>query len=184
MARRKLTDMERLALMQSVYKVVADQVSTRNPGSLRHRMDEQARRDYAESGVKSRDLLVNGKKVGTYSVTMTKEVPPEHHVGIRWGDGKAPVEEFSEWCDENLTKADLLDFVTDGGEDTDMMESLANWWFGATGEVPAGFERYERDVPGMEPTFKGTTIRVSPEKVARAMGAELPGAVVGLLGGE
>lgn len=184
MAQKKLTDLERLALMQAIYKVVAEQVSTRNPDSLRHRLDEQARKDYAESGVKSRDLLLNGKKVGTYSVSMTKEVSPAHLDGIRWNGDKAPVEEFSEWCEDNLTKADLLDFVTDGGEDTDMMESLANWWFGATGEVPDGFEHFEHDVPGMAPTFNGTTVRVSPEKVARAMGAELPATVVGLLGGE
>jgi hypothetical protein len=52
------------------------------------------------------------------------------------------------------------------------------------GELPDGCEMADVVTPAQPERVKGTTLRVDPKKVSRALGNELPTAIAGLLGGE
>lgn len=174
MAAHEWTDMERLIVAQAVYKVVADEVSTKDPDGLRGRMDAEARAAYERDGIKSRDALLLGEKVGTWSVKVSKAVEEtrEDHVVVE--DARA----MDEWLLGNaLTMAAYIQ--RDG-----VLEDFANWVLGSTGEVPGGCSVTEVVHHGRPAGFAGTTLKVDPARVAEVMQGQLPAAVAGLLGGE
>ena len=165
-----MTDMERLAIAQAVYKAVAGVVSTKDPYNLRGQVDSALVDAYMSTGAKSFDLRLNGGKVGSISVTVAKA---KHDTSLRITDRKA----FETWAlsegfahEETVTRV-VMD------EDAVLSAALLN------GEVPDGCEPVTIDEPEH---VSGTSIRgCKPEDVAAALGTGLPQAVAGFLtGGE
>jgi aspartyl-tRNA synthetase len=74
---RELPVMEQLAIEQALFSRLGEDVSTKNPDSLRSACDQQVVDNYRAMGAKSYDVHVNGSKVGTYSVRTSKEKPQE-----------------------------------------------------------------------------------------------------------
>lgn len=158
--------MEQLAIAQGLYKQIAGAVSTKDPDSLRASIDRQVIRDYLDSGIKSRDLRVNGEKVGTYSVRIAK---PKTERVMRETDHEA----FVKWAGENPELCTLFAL--------NQAQKLAQFALETAGELPDGFAFEEVTTPE---TVSGTTLKVDVQKVAQAIGNALPSAVAGLLGGE
>lgn len=160
------SDLERLALAQAVYKALGSIVSTKGD-SLRARLDAEVVADYPLTGVKSRDVLLHGEKVGTYAVKLTK---PVDGVEARLVDAEA----FIRWIRESDGGMDMLKRLV--YSEPARLVKLAS----CDGELPDGC-RVERVV---EPSrVSGAVLKVSPEKVAAALGDGLPSAVMGLLDG-
>lgn len=197
-----MTDLEKLTIAQALYKAIAAAVSTKDPDSLRGRMDVAAIRGYEATGAKGFDLRLAGRKVGTYSVRVSK---PVHRTDLVVRDRAG----FEGWCVANgIAEARESWKVADGlaldEEERDAFQRLvragvirrhvlvdvtdvtlvdAKRHMAETGEVPDGCEAIVVDEPSRP---VGTTLRVDVALVADALGDGLPGALAGLLadGGE
>lgn len=168
-----LTDIQRLAVAEAMGKAIKDMTNPRGGAhgapTLRTECDDALRADFEASGTDRRRISINGQEVGTLSARLSK---PESGTRVVVGDERA----FVRWI-----------MAGDGGEDAiwrlihdpktrEAVIAAAT----ADGELPDGcrVESYERPAQWL-----GTTLRVSVPKVGTALGAELPSAVVGLLGG-
>ena len=168
-----LTDIQRLAVAEAMGKAIKDMTNPRGGAhgapTLRTECDDALRADFEASGTDRRRISINGTEVGTLSARLSK---PESGTRVVVGDERA----FVRWI-----------MAGDGGEDAiwrlihdpktrDAVIAAAT----ADGELPDGcrVESYEKPAQWL-----GTTLRVSVPKVGTALGAELPSAVVGLLGG-
>ena len=160
-----MTDMEQLAIMQSLFKILAEKVSTKDPDSIRSQVDEHLLRSYEVTGAKSYDLNINGKKVGSMSVSVSKETS-KNVVDL------TDPEAFTIWIEDN---PDLCQWYAD-----EHGQEFAEWVMSQTGELPDGVAGRTVITP---PAVKGTTIRVDPDKVANALGNQLEPVVAGLLAG-
>ena len=196
--RRKLTEMESLIIAQALFKALSAAVSTKDPDSLRGRMDAEAIANYAKTGAKSFDLTLNGTKVGSFTVRLSKAV---HRVDFVAADRDACLH----WCVENglaetvttyeaaspadgwdEQQAHALDLLLSTGAlranttvmSPDLAISDAKRHFEETGELPDGCRLEAVDEPSVP---IGTLLKVDPALVAQAMGNELPNAVAGLL---
>lgn len=65
-----MTSEERFAVAQAVYGLAGAMVKTKTPGNLRADMDAEALELYDAHGVKSKELRVGGRKVGTLSLNV------------------------------------------------------------------------------------------------------------------
>ena len=169
----ELTDIQRLAVAEAMGKAIKDMTNPRGGAhgapTLRTECDDALRQMYDAEGVDRKRIVINGQEVGTLSARVSK---PESGTRVVVGDEMA----FVRWI-----------MAGDGGEDAiwrlihdpktrDAVIAAAT----ADGELPDGcrVESYERPAQWL-----GTALRVDPKKVGAALGAELPFAVVGLLGG-
>ena len=158
-----LTSIEKLTIAQALYKAIADEVSTKNPHSLRSEIDAEILDAYNTDGIKSRDLRINGEKVGTYTVRVKKAFTKDRPV-------LTDISAFNTWLNENIEYA--LGYALSQPDFVD--------WVVKQGELPDGYELDRVEFPE---AATGTTLKVDVQKVADAMGNELPSAVAGLLGG-
>lgn len=159
-----MNDVETLAFLQALSKRVKEEVDTKNPDSLRYYMDRRLLDAYEKGGVKSIDLKIGDEVVGTYSVRKSKaktELVP------RIVDLVA----YKSWIVENIE--DVIDYIA---MDTRFLGTVVN-----DGEVPSGVEVKETSSPE---TATGTMLKVDTQKVAHAIGNELPTVVRGLLEGD
>ena len=157
-------NVERLAIAQAVFKAVSAAVSTKDPLSLRGRLDEELRDMYADVGVKSIDVKVAGQKVGTYSVKVAKA---KDEMRVRVTDHRA----FEEWLFEGDGTGYLHRLV---GECEDRLVRMMS----EAGEVAPGCDAERHSVPDM---ITGTTLTVRPDKVAEALDGQLTEAIAMLL---
>ena len=165
-----MNDMEKLAIVQAIYKSIAEDVSTKNPDGLRRAVDEQMAALYEQTGAKSFDMKVNGEKVGTYSLTIAK--PTEGTVEKRFEveDPEAAVDSADYALYHLYAKAHAEDF--------------AAWVLEEHGEMLDGCRLTDYAVPGDAGGYiTRTTIRVDPTKVAEAVGPALGSDIRMLLGG-
>ena len=89
-----MADVEKLAIAQWAYKKFAGLVSTKDADSLRGQADEAYRELYEQTGAKSYDIKLAGKKVGTYSLKVA-EAKDEPRVIVDDDDM------FARWIYEN-----------------------------------------------------------------------------------
>lgn len=154
---------ERLAVITAFGKVVKQAEK-----QVREEVDAQMREDFLQHGVTQKQLVVNGKKVGTISVTMTKEKV-----------GKYPMikslPEFVEWLRISDGGLDTLNRLVTIKPDLVLEAAIAD------GEIPDGCELVERCEPAM---MKNTTVLVQLPKVIDALGNNLGAAAAALLTGE
>ena len=158
-----MTDAEKLAVAQAVYKAVGEVVSTKDPDSLRGRESARLLEQYQAEGIDRKRLMVNGVEVGTLSVTKQH---PTQYLRANIYDPR----DLLEGADPD----DLREFILA----EEFIESYA-LWARSQGILTPGvtFTQVVKDKP---PT---TTLRgCEPEKVAAALGEMLPAAVLGLIG--
>ena len=164
----ELSKMEKLAVCQAFIKSVGEKVETGNPRNLRGEVDREMIEAYEQLGCKSFDVKLLGRKVGTYTLTVSKPKPSKERVEYDVVDEDA----FNRWAFENGY------MVVDSKRVLKDMER--------TGELPDGCEPItvvEAGYDGGEVTR--TTLRVDTEQVARALGPQLePVAQLLLEGGE
>ena len=168
----ELTDMEQLAIKQSLYKTLADDISTSKRGNLRSRVDETYKEYYRLSGGKTYNVNVNGMKVGTFSV-VAKDAESKAEVYII--DRVA----FGDWVrdDDSVANAAIEWMLAD----TKRAEAFAKYLVELTGVMPEGCEAY---VSNGEPKLTTRFSKLDPQKVASALGNALPSTIAGLLGGD
>ena len=169
----ELNDLQRLAVAEAMGKAIKEMTNPRGGAhgapTLRTECDDALRQMYETEGVDRKRIVINGTEVGTLSARLSKQ---ESGTRVVVDDEKA----FVRWL-----------MAGDGGEDAiwrlihdtktrDAVIAAAT----ADGELPDGcrVESYDK-----LSQWLGTTLRVSVPKVGAALGAELPSAVVGLLGG-
>lgn len=177
-----MNKMQRLALAQGLYSKLGEIVSTKNPDSLRSELDDRARFLYETDGIKSRDVVINGVKVATYSVK-TKQQPAEKPL-IRTFLHIENEDEFYTW----LANSGRMTIEAVVRENPELFYRL---FVEELGEIPDGcFVESVELTPGQPerpPVYAGTVLRVDTEKLAMALGPQLPGEVAKVLtdgGGE
>ena len=169
----ELTDIQRLAVAEAMGKAIRDVTNPRGGAhgapTLRTECDYALRRMYETEGVDRKRIVINGQEVGTLSARLSK---PESGTRVVMDDRDALVE----WLLHSDGGEDAIKRLVSDSKTRDAIIAAAT----ADGELPDGcrVEDYER--PAL---WLGTTLRVSVPKVGAALGAELPSAVVGLLGG-
>lgn len=154
---------ERLAVITAFGKAVK-----KAEKQVREEVDAQMREDFMERGIIQKQLTVNGRKVGTISVRMTKE-----KVGKYPMLKSAP--EFVEWLRTSDGGLDTLNRLVSIKPDLVLDAAVAD------GELPDGCELVERCEP---PMMNGTTVRVQLPKIIDALGNNLGAAAAALLTGE
>lgn len=170
----KLTDVERLAIAQAVYKVAGKLVSTKDPDSLRSHIDGGYKELYDSTGAKSFNVMVRGKKVGTYSIKTSKPAPPESRLLFKVDD----YETLARWFD-CIEPEMLSDYAAVN------LGSFAEFVFKTTGELPDGCKLEEVRTFGSRGQYCGGSLRIDEHAVADALGDVLPPRFVAMLeGGE
>lgn len=167
-----MNDSERLAIAQAIYNHLGKLVSTKDPDSLRAQADREYKALFEQTGAKSFDVRVNGSKVGTYSVKVSKAKPEVIEKGIEIND-ESLVMRFAMACDRQT----LANYVRD------RMQDFVEWYAVLTGEALAGCEWVEYVTPATEPAYMGGTLKVNAEDVANAING-LDIGIYGLLEGE
>jgi hypothetical protein len=165
--------MEQLAIKQALYKVLAADVDTKDPYNLRGYVSAGIIEQYRQTGAKSYDLRIDGTKVGTMGVSVSKETEERHEKRFRVADDAA----LDAWVRGNDAQAFWDAFITSH------RDVFAKWYFECMGELPDGCEMADVTIPAKPSQVTGTSLRVKPEKVREALGANLPTAVAGLLEG-
>lgn len=158
-----VTNEERCAVITAFGKAVKQAEK-----QVREKVDAQMREDFMTNGVTQKQLVVNGKKVGTISARMTKE-----KVGKYPMLKSAP--EFVEWLRTSDGGLDTLNRLVSIKPDLVLDAAIAD------GELPDGCEMVERCEP---PMMTGTTLRVQLPKVIDALGNNLGAVAAALLTGE
>lgn len=159
-------DLAKLAVANAMTSALGSVTSQRDPDSIRSRADLHLHEMFENDGVDRIRIRVNGVEVGTLSAKVTKPKVGVETVVLNY-------EEFIEWLR-----------TSDGGRDTisrlvAAMPAKVVEMATVDGELPDGCAVRDVCEP---PRFGGTMLKVNKEKVAQALGAELPNAVIGLLG--
>lgn len=163
-----LAPMEQLAIKQAVFSAIGEEVSTKNPDSLRSMLDATLLDTYRATGAKSYDVNVNGSKVGTYTVKVGKErTEPMFTV--------YDSSEFAQWLASDEGTYYAIQFAASNGD------RFLKYALDEDGTVPDGVGVEMVTVP---PAVSGTTLRVDSKKVAKAISnGYLPTPISRLLGG-
>ena len=169
----ELSDIQRLAVAEAMGKAIRDMTNPRGGAhcatTLRTECDAALREMYEAEGVDRKRIVINGVEVGTLSARLSK---PESGTRVSMSD----TGEFVRWLRESDGGYDALwRLVTASKTHQAVMDAAT-----ADGELPDGCRVESYDKPQ---AWLGTTLRVDVKKVGAALGAELPSAVVGLLGG-
>ena len=170
----ELSRQERLFVAQAFYRAAGELVSTKDPCNLRGEADAFYRDLYEQTGAKSFDAKVNGMKVGTYSVKVTKAKPASTERRFKVSDPAA----LLPWVSD-VDPAIAAEYVLQRAGD------FAEWYAYQTGELPDGCNFIEIGTPAMPEQYAGGSLRIDPQQVAEALGAQLLEAMQLLLeGGE
>lgn len=160
-------DMERLALLIALDKAIKPEIDRNNPRSLRAAADAELLEGYDRTGVDRMRIRVNGKSVGTISVTST----PGHteHVAMLVDDYA-----FCEWFTHDGNGWTILqDFLRTQTNRTRFMEFVADYMLVDSEVIPGIVD----DTPFVDEKL-GTTARgFKTEEIADAFGMGLDEAV-------
>lgn len=169
----ELNDLQRLAVAEAMGKAIKDVTNPRGGAhgapTLRTECDDALRQMYEEEGVDRKRIVISGQEVGTLSARFSKPESGTRVVMDRDLD-------LVEWLRHSDGGFDALLRLVRDGKTRDAIIAAAT----ADGELPDGcrVDGYEKPA-----AWLGTALRVDPKKVGAALGAELPSAVMGLLGG-
>lgn len=167
-----LNDSERLVLLQALYSVIGEHVSTKNPFSLRSEMDEKYRELYETTGSKSFDMKLGDTVVGTYSIRFSKEKDSETFLDFEVIDHVA----LAFWFNNAANREIINNFVAAN------LKQFAEYYFTETGEMPEGCEIVKHIKPAVDKAYIGGALKINNESVANIIGNALPG-IAGLLEG-
>ena len=176
---KQFSDIEKLAISQGIYKVIAQNVDTKNPDSLRGRIDAQMIQDYKRDGIRTKDIRVCGHDVGTLSIKRQSGKPATEDE-LRAYPAVEDVEKFERWINGamDMNRSMLIDFIICYSDD------FLDWWMPIVGELPDGCEIVHKLIPGqpaVDERIIGTVLKIDENKVADALKGELPFAVAKLL---
>lgn len=146
-----------LAKCQAEYQRLASIVSTTEPDSLRRALDDVARLRYEQDGIKSYEVKIGDRKVGTYTVRATKEEPERTDTHLEFDAGKA-----REWVE--TVDRDWL-----GGYLADHAVEIAEAYMRETGEILEISKVVEERIPAIPSTFKNMVLKIDREKVENAL---------------
>lgn len=166
----EMTKVEELIVKQAFLNAVGEDLKTKDPDNLRGQVDQMMREAYEQNPMagKSYDLKLLGQKVGTYSLTVSKDKPSREELTLEINDRA----EFMAWAEENgyVEKVADMDAVLE-----DMRKG---------GVVPDGCTPAKVVIPG---TVGGivtrTTVKVDEGEVMRVLGHQLEPIAYALLGG-
>ena len=167
-----MNDSERLAIAQAIYNHLGKLVSTKDPDSLRAQADREYKALYEQTGAKSFDVRVNGEKVGTYSIKVSKAKPAEEYKKLVVVNG-IDLQDFI----SDLPHGLLRDFAQD------YKQEFATWYLEEYGELCDGCMVDTVTIEATEPAYMGGTLKVNAEDVANAING-LDIGIYGLLEGE
>lgn len=166
----ELTPSERWALALALRKVLDQITDGKRSDSIRALLDSELLADYADGRSDRKPVMVRGTKVGSLGIRST---PAHTEARLYLEDAK----QFVKW----LQGPDATQYLEAFVKSRKCSELLLKFCVDAVlldGEVPAGCSFAYEDVPEQVTTaYSGIT----PEKVAEALGAELPGAVLALM---
>ena len=169
----ELSDIQRLAVAEAMGKAIKDMTNPRGGAhdapTLRTECDDALRADFEASGTDRRRIVINGTEVGTLSARLSK---PESGTRVVMDKDY----DLVDWLRHSDGGFDTLLRLVRDGKTRDAIIAAAT----ADGELPDGCRVENYDKPA---AWLGTALRVDPKKVGAALGAELPSAVIGLLGG-
>ena len=169
----ELSDLQRLAVAEAMGKAIRGMTDPRGGAhgapTLRTECDDALRADFEASGTDRRRIVINGQEVGTLSARLSK---PESGTRVVMDKDY----DLVDWLRHSDGGFDALLRLVRDGKTRDAVIAAAT----ADGELPDGCRVESYDKPA---AWLGTALRVDPKKVGAALGAELPSAVVGLLGG-
>lgn len=167
----ELTGIQTLAVAEAMGKAIRDATNPRGGAhgapNLRTEQDDALRYEYEENGTDRRRIIIGGVEVGTLSARISKA---ESGTRVVVRDADALVR----WLRESDGGLDALARLVAIARE-DVIKAAT-----ADGELPDGCAVEDYQKPAQ---WLGTVLRVKPEKVGEALGAELPSAVMGLLGG-
>ena len=167
-----MNDIERLTLAQAIYSELGKIVSTKDPESLRSKIDEQYRELYESTGSKSYDVKLNDNIVGTYSIRFSKSKDSESRDVFEVRDYEA----LAKWF-EGVDASIISSYVAHD------LAQFAEWYMAETGEMPDGCNMSTVVTPAVEKHYMGGALRVDSQSVLEAMNDALPYFVAGLLEG-
>lgn len=147
-----------LAKCQAEYQRLASVVSTTEPDSLRRALDDVARLRYEQDGIKSYEVKIGDKKVGTYTVRATKEEPERDVTTFVVDDPEAALRWLMEDRTDKFYKR-LCDAAAEIAVDC-MRE---------TGELIESTCARTEHVPAIPSTFKNMVLKIDREKVENAL---------------
>ena len=169
----ELSDIQRLAVAEAMGKAIKDVTNPRGGAhgapTLRTECDDALRQMYEAEGVDRKRIVINGQEVGTLSARLSK---PESGTRVAMTDTGL----FVRWLRESDGGYDALWRLVTASKTNQAVLDAAT----ADGELPDGCRVEDYEKPA---AWLGTALRVDPKKVGAALGAELPSAVIGLLGG-
>ena len=150
--------LETLAVYQAAYKRVAEVVSTKDPESLRSRVQEELLRRCEATGTDRVRPMVGGIPVGTMSVTFTKPTPETHVTEPVVYDRAALLAGIGEDFEAFLKDAVRRD-----------IERYAVEYARETGELLDGMEWHTTVSLARRSVPKGVTLRIDEEKVVQGI---------------
>lgn len=167
------------AIEQAIYKMVAEDVSTKNVGNLRSEVDDHYLDLYRSTGAKSFAVRLNGEEVGVASIKGAAPRRPKASTK------KAPTvlvvtdEDALIANDSDDFKAFITQYVRAH------IGEIAIAYVKETGEKLNGIEEAPTLEPPVEPAKPSVSIRIYEDRVADVVGAKALGGIVhGMLGGE
>ena len=170
---REWNDVERLAFAQALFKMAAKLVDTKDPDSLRAKVDRGYKELYEQTGSKSFDVMLNGQQVGTYSIRFSKPKQEEKRYSFEVVD----YEKLARYFTSEITDAECRDFASS------FLAMFAEYVFNASGEILDGCDVIPIITPATEKQYIGGVLKIDSEQVQEAVRDVLPQTVVGLLGG-
>lgn len=168
-----MNSIERLAVEQAVYNAIGADLKTGVTDNLRGEVNGFYLDLYERTGATGFEVRLNGQKVGTYGFSKVKGTPERTVTELRVTDHAAlcanDSQEFSDWLSRYLTAH---------------LDELAVQYATETGELLDGMEYVTTTTPATPDTIRPDgTLRVRPERVAKALGNALPATIAGLLEG-
>lgn len=148
----------RLAVLQAIYNKAGEEVSTKDPCSLRSEVDQYFKEQYELTGAKSSDININGVQVGTYSAKFSK--PTEEKVS-----SELVIDDFADvalWVSQMSDKEIRYLVETD-------LDHFAHLAFERYGEVPLGCHVQKTVTPAKPKQYIGGMLKVDFSQVQKVI---------------
>ena len=161
------------AIEQAIYKMIAEDVSTKNVGNLRSEVNDHYLDLYRSTGAKSFAVRLNGEEVGVASIKGGAPRRQKPSTAVVVADEDALIANDDD---------DFNDFITQYVRAH--IGEIAKAYYAETGELLDGLDVMDYEPP-VEPAKPSVSIRIYEDRVADVVGAQALGGIVhGMLGGE
>lgn len=161
------------AIEQAIFKMIAEDVSTKNVGNLRSEVNDHYLDLYRSTGAKSFAVRLNGEEVGVASIKGSAPRRQKPSTAVVVTDEDALIANDDD---------DFNDFITQYVRAH--IGEIAKAYYAETGELLDGLDVMDYEPP-VEPAKPSVSIRIYEDRVADVVGAQALGGIVhGMLGGE